>query len=190
MRVKDDEKRQALFEATIQLVNEVGFASSSVSKIAKVANVSPSTLYIYHKNKEDLLVSAYMEVKREMAAAFASDFDDTAPIRDILHNAWFSLFEYTNTNPKKYRYAEQFSNSPYLTLADHEELEKHFSPLLAVIHRGVEQKIIKEVECELLVAYLFQPVPFLADVWNRKGRHMNEEEMETAFTMAWDAIKL
>lgn len=190
MRIKDDEKRQALFEATIQLVNKVGFASSSVSKIAKAANVSPSTLYIYHKNKDDLLVSAYMEVKREMATALYGNFDDTMPIRDILHNAWFSLFEYSNGNPKKYRYAEQFSNSPYLALADQEELEKHFSPLLAVIQRGIEQKIIKDVECELLVAYLFHPIPFLANVWNRKEQHMTDEEMETAFTMAWDAIKL
>ena len=34
MRTKDDEKKEALFEATVKLVNEIGFASSSVSKIA------------------------------------------------------------------------------------------------------------------------------------------------------------
>ena len=37
MRTKDDEKAAALFEATVKLVNEIGFASSSVSKIAREA---------------------------------------------------------------------------------------------------------------------------------------------------------
>ena len=50
MRTKDDQKKEALFKATIKLVNEIGFASSSVSKIAKEANVSPSTIYVFFKN--------------------------------------------------------------------------------------------------------------------------------------------
>ena len=64
MRVKDDIKQDALFEATVKLVNEIGFAASSVSKIAKEAGVSPATLYVYYKNKEDLLVSTYIEIKK------------------------------------------------------------------------------------------------------------------------------
>ena len=63
MRYKDEQKQDAIIQATIQLVNEIGFAASSVSKIAKQANVSPATLYIYYTNKEDLLVSTYVSIK-------------------------------------------------------------------------------------------------------------------------------
>ena len=83
MRTKDDQKKEALFKATVKLVNEIGFASSSVSKIAKEANVSPSTIYVFFKNKDDLLVSTYVEIKRNMADALLADFDDKLPIRDI-----------------------------------------------------------------------------------------------------------
>ena len=69
MRVKDDEKQEALFEATVKLVNEIGFVSSSVSKIAKEANVSPATIYVYYKNKEDLLVSTYIAIKLDLSTA-------------------------------------------------------------------------------------------------------------------------
>ena len=37
MRIKDDIKQEALFQATVKLVNEIGFVSSSVAKIAKEA---------------------------------------------------------------------------------------------------------------------------------------------------------
>ena len=52
MRTKDEEKQDALFEATVKLVNEIGFAASSVAKIAKEANVSAATLYIYYRNNQ------------------------------------------------------------------------------------------------------------------------------------------
>ena len=77
MRTKDDEKEAALFEATVKLVNETGFASSSVSKIAREAGVSPATIYVYHKNKEDLLVSTYIEIKLNLSKALLSVIEGT-----------------------------------------------------------------------------------------------------------------
>ena len=94
MRTRDDEKQEALFEATVKLVNEIGFVSSSVSKIAKEAGVSPATIYVYYKNKEDLLVSTYIDIKLHISRAILKNFDDTLPIRDILKGVWFSMFEY------------------------------------------------------------------------------------------------
>ena len=54
MRYKDEAKQDAIIEATVKLVNQIGFAATSTSKIAKKANVSSATIYIYYKNKEDL----------------------------------------------------------------------------------------------------------------------------------------
>lgn len=35
MRIRDENKVEAIYDATIQLVNEIGFAEASISKIAK-----------------------------------------------------------------------------------------------------------------------------------------------------------
>ena len=94
MRTKDDRKIAALHAATVKLVNEIGFASSSVSKIAKEANVSPATIYVYYENKEELLVSTYVEIKKDMSGAIMQGFDDTLPSRDIVRAVWFKMFNY------------------------------------------------------------------------------------------------
>ena len=62
MRLQDENKKEAIFNATVELVNEIGFAAASVAKIARRAQVSPATIYIYHKDKEDLLVSIYVAI--------------------------------------------------------------------------------------------------------------------------------
>ncbi|MEP7039456.1 MAG: helix-turn-helix domain-containing protein, partial [Acidobacteriota bacterium] len=68
MRVKDDKKLQAICDAAIELITANGFADTSMSKIAKAAQVSPATIYVYFENKETLLNEIYLLVKQEMCA--------------------------------------------------------------------------------------------------------------------------
>lgn len=190
MRTKNDEKQEALFKATVKLVNKIGFASSSVAKIAKEAGVSPATIYVYHKNKEELLVSVYIAIKREMSKAILQNFNSELPLRDIWKNLWLNAFEYVSKNLENYKYAEQFSNSPYSFLVDHEELEKYFTPIHDLIQNGIEQKIIKNVDINFISAFAFYPITRLANPNLCHGFELKKEDVETAFTMAWDAIKL
>ena len=190
MRTKDDEKKEALFRATVKLVNEIGFVASSVSKIAREAGVSPATIYVYHKNKEELLVSTYIDIKLDLSETILRDFDDALPIRDILRRVWFNMFHYLSNHPEYHQFMDQFANSPYSSRVDREALEKHFVPILNVLARGIEQKIIKDVDREILAAFVVYPISALANPRLREDLEMTEENIETAFTMAWDAIKL
>lgn len=190
MRTRDDKKIDALFEATVKTVNEIGFAASSVSKIAKEAGVSPATIYIYYKNKEDLLVSTYTAVKIRLSRAMLKDFDDTLPIRDILKNAWFNMFSFISQNMAYYRFAEQFSNSPYHTLVDKQEIEQFFEPFFKIMLQGIEQKIIKNVDMDILAAYIFHPITILANPNLCQNFTVTKENINIAFNLAWDAIKL
>lgn len=190
MRTKDDVKEAALFEATVKLVNEIGFASSSVSKIAREAGVSPATIYVYYKNKEDLLVSTYIEIKQNFSKALLKDFNDQLPIRDIFKHVWFNMFEYITNNLEYFKFVEQFSNSPYSSLVNREEVEQYFDPLSRVLKTGIEQKVIKNVHPDILKAFMYYPIAVLANPSLCQDFELNAENIETAFTLAWDAIKL
>lgn len=190
MRTQDEEKKEALFKATVKVVNDIGFASSSVSKIAREAGVSPSTLYVYHENKEALLVSTYIRIKKHLTDVILADFDETQPLRDIIQQVWMNLFDYALKYQEYYKFSEQFANSPYSDLVDREMVESYFRPLINVIQRGIEQKIIKNVRLEILGAFIFHPVARLANPRFCDGGPLGGADIENAFLMAWDAIKL
>ncbi len=190
MRTRDDKKQEALFLATIKLVNEIGFAASSVAKIAKEAGVSPATLYIYFKNKEDLLVSTYLEIKQGMSVAMLEEFDENLPVHDILYCVWRKTFSYVSENVDEFRYAEQFSYSPYSELVDREEVQQSFAPLVRVIQRGIDEKIIKNVDSDLLGAFMFRPIMVLANPRQCGFFEPTDENISIAFRMAWDALRL
>ena len=190
MRNKDLQKQDAIINAAVELVNEIGFASSSVSKIAKKANVSPATLYIYYENKEDLLVSTYVELKKKMSRQLLKGFDENKPLRDIFYTVWKNAFEFIAENRSFYKYSEQFANSPYTELVNHDLLEKHFEPLLNILKKGIEQKVIKDVPFEILTAFMFYPATVISNSKMCAGVELNDELIETSFGLAWDAIKL
>lgn len=55
-------KYEQIIEAAVQVIAENGYHHAQVAKIAKVAGVADGTIYLYFKNKEDILVSLF-EVK-------------------------------------------------------------------------------------------------------------------------------
>jgi len=190
MRYKDEAKQKAIIEATVKLVNQIGFAECSVSKIAKEADVSPATIYIYYKNKEDLLVSTYIDIKQKMSEAILKDFDDSQPIRDIMKGFWLGAFHFIKNNPGEFQYTEQFASSPFSALVNKSEVDKHFEPQVNFIQKGIQQKIIKDVPLDILIVFVFYPVAILSNPRMSEKFHCDEKSIETAFDMAWDAIKL
>lgn len=190
MRTKDDKKQEALFLATVKTVNEIGFAASSVSKIAREAGVSPATLYIYFKNKEDLLVSTYVEIKLDMGAAMLEGFDANQPLYDIFHKVWHNTFAYVTQNRDEFRYAEQFSNSPYSEQVDKSRVMAAFQPLVLAVQKGIEQKILKYVDQDMFGAFMFHPIMVLSNPRHCVGFETSDSNVEQAFRMAWDAVKL
>ena len=190
MRTRDEIKQEALFQATVTMVNQIGFAASSVSKIAREAKISPATLYVYHKNKEDLLVSTYIQIKMLMGLAVQREFDDSRPIRDILKQVWQNIFAFVKEHPDYFQYMEQFASSPYSDLVNKAEVEAYFEPVLRVIHRGIDQKIIKDVSLDIITAFVFYPVLALASPRLCEQFELSRENIDTAFNLAWDAIRL
>ena len=54
-------KYRQIIEAAVDTIAEFGYHQSQVSKIAKKAGVADGTIYLYFKNKEDILISVFRE---------------------------------------------------------------------------------------------------------------------------------
>lgn len=59
--MKNRPKYNQIIDAAVEVIAENGYHSSQVSKIAKKAGVADGTIYLYFKNKEDILVSLFQE---------------------------------------------------------------------------------------------------------------------------------
>ncbi len=190
MRMKDEIKQRALISATIATVNESGLASSSVSKIAKKAGLSPATLYIYYKDKEDLLASIYMDVKIEMSNYIINEITEESSLKKIFSQLWKAMFKYISCHREEFMFIEQFSSSPCCDIVNKKEMEKHFEPITGLIKDGIKKGEIKNVDMGLIKLFLFSPLMVLAKDMIKQGGEFKEKLIKEAFELSWDSIKL
>ncbi len=58
---KDAAKYQAILDAAIKVMAQTGYHGAQVARIAREAGVADGTVYLYFKNKEDILISILRE---------------------------------------------------------------------------------------------------------------------------------
>ncbi|MFJ8262381.1 TetR/AcrR family transcriptional regulator [Rummeliibacillus sp. NPDC094406] len=58
---KDKPKYRQIIDAAVIVIADNGYHQAQVSKIAKQAGVADGTIYLYFKNKEDILISVFEE---------------------------------------------------------------------------------------------------------------------------------
>ncbi|WP_227874263.1 TetR/AcrR family transcriptional regulator [Tumebacillus algifaecis] len=58
---KNNEKYEAILGAAVKVIGQAGYHNAPISKIAREAGVADGTVYLYFKNKEDILISILRE---------------------------------------------------------------------------------------------------------------------------------
>jgi TetR/AcrR family transcriptional regulator, multidrug resistance operon repressor len=120
MRNKDFNKELIIREKAIELIVNEGFDGLSMKKLAQAANLSPSTIYIYFQNREDLLNQLYIQVVEEFEREALQNFNAEMSFDEGLWLQWKNRLKTIVKNPLRYYFFEQFRNSP---LVKHEAIK-------------------------------------------------------------------
>ncbi|MCP3922246.1 MAG: TetR/AcrR family transcriptional regulator [Desulfobacterales bacterium] len=84
-KMKKDKYHQIL-EAAICVFARNGFFQSTISQIAKEAGVADGTIYLYFKNKDDILVQFFSYKTKKVFTSFQEEVDKVGDPKDKLKN--------------------------------------------------------------------------------------------------------
>ncbi len=65
---KKEKKRQRILSSAIKVFSKKGFYSTKIKEIARAASVADGTIYLYFKNKDDILISIFNDRFRKLNA--------------------------------------------------------------------------------------------------------------------------
>ncbi|MBL4969661.1 fatty acid metabolism transcriptional regulator FadR [Bacillus halotolerans] len=77
-------KYMQIIDAAVEVIAENGYHQSQVSKIAKQAGVADGTIYLYFKNKEDILISLFKEKMGQFIERMEEDIKEKATAKEKL----------------------------------------------------------------------------------------------------------
>jgi AcrR family transcriptional regulator len=191
MRIRDENKVEAIYDATIQLVNEIGFAETSISKIAKRANVSAATIYIYHENKEDLLYKTYLKLKGKLSERMFQKLDETLTVRESFESIINNYVAFILTYTDYFLFLEQIMTSPLPKKWCIEDTTASlFQPVYKMFEVGKNEGLFKQEDVSMLIVYSILPIAELAKAHLLNGTQFEDKQLKAAIAMSWDAIKV
>jgi len=93
------DKRERITDAAIAVFAEKGYRAARVSDVAQAAGVADGTIYLYFKNKEDLLVSIFEEKMAMLMDMLRSDLQGVDCPLDKIRIYVKHHFEQLRTHP-------------------------------------------------------------------------------------------
>ncbi|PWJ55015.1 AcrR family transcriptional regulator [Dyadobacter jejuensis] len=189
MKEKITDKKSALLEATLYLVNNKGFHDAPMAKIAKLAKVAPATIYLYFENKQDLINQLYLTVKANFSQHAFADYDPQKPVKKGFEAIWHNIASYKLNHLDEAMFLSQCDITPMIDQKSKQQGLLHLQPLLDLWTRGQQEGVIKDISPYLLYAYTVHPLSFLISVHQKGDFEITSTQLEEAFNLTWDGIK-
>ncbi|TWF41315.1 TetR family transcriptional regulator [Chitinophaga polysaccharea] len=158
MRYRDENKMQAIRDCAIEMVAKNGLENFGINRLAKAAGVSPATIYIYYKDKEDLLTSISIEEGVKMTRATLKGFDPNASFREGLWVQWKNRAAFSLDNLQAAEFFEQLRNSTYKDKM-REAISMEFRKSMgSFVENAVKRGEINEMPLEVYWSVAFAPL--------------------------------
>lgn len=164
MRTRDINKENTIREKAIGLIVKEGLDGFSMQKLAKAAGVSPATLYIYYKDRDDLITQIATEISNRLMETSLKGLHPKMSFADGMEIQWKNRMEFFLKYPLDIEFIEQIRYTPiYNTIK--QTIRKNFGEVLGkfmhnAINRGEVSPLPFEVYWSIAFAPLYQLIKF------------------------------
>ena len=188
MRIKDNTKVNAIFEATTELTSELGLSNLTMSSIAKRAKMACGTLYIYFDSKEQLLNELYKHLLLSGTFSMLPSIQHF-PLKKQFSVIWSNVLQFRVSNSSEVVFMHQFRYSSFVSEETSNLDEQFLNFIRGLLDRGKQELIIKDIDNGLLVPLLYGYANTLARQLVLDRTELTQEKIEQSFQVCWDAIK-
>lgn len=187
-RTKTGDKPRDIREATVSEVATIGSTAVSVNKIADRAGLSVGTIYRYHKTKDDLLFSTFIEIKHDIHNTMMTAASRHSGAASRLRAMWFALIDYGLAAPSDFQLVELMSAETRPEFNGNADLKRMQTEVLAEIQAGIEQRVLVEAPVRQIETVLASPCITLARRASFSGICPPQEEVSQIFDLVWRGI--
>ena len=189
MRKRDPDKEDLVKETAIALIVKDGLERFSMNRLAKACNISVATLYIYYKDRDDLIINIAMESGRLMSAAIIKDFDPEQSLEDGLRQQWIYRYKFMVDYPHLSLFFDQLRSSSY-----QEEFLRGFLKDFIIVmgkfmHNVIERGEVEEMTIETYWSIAYAPLYSLAR-FDNEGKGLDGKPFKLTEEVLWKTFDL
>lgn len=188
-RVKDQNKIQAIYHATLALVLKSGYAELNMAAVAQEAGIATGTIYTYFKNKEALINQLYLHLKEEKVKLMFKKYNEDDNFYVSFQKLWLAYFKISMNEYHKMMFIEQYAYSSVITGVTRKKADALLAPMIELLHRAQQEQLIKSVAPEIILSAITGAVLEIVRYYHSKGSKPAKSTIEQCFEMAWNSIR-
>lgn len=174
VKPKEEEKFKKILAAAVEVIAEYGYHQCTVAEIANLAGVAAGTVYLYFKNKDDILIRVFQEYMGEFIVSLRNKLVHCSTTGDRLKTIVFTHFFQMEQNPSfaLVTQTELRQSDQLLNQAITEPLLGYFKLIEEVISEGINRQEIDVADVRVAREMIFGALDAATTgwVWARKKR--------------------
>jgi len=136
---RKEQKRRLIMQAVLKIFKRKGYSPTALDEIAQEAGIAKGTLYLYFKDKEDLISSTLIYVLDDVKHGMLENIPQNMPAVETLKHIALFMFRYFAEN-------DDFHNI-YLTILNYNLVSNYTSLFERMLER---KKELYNWECQLV----------------------------------------
>jgi AcrR family transcriptional regulator len=190
MRNRDVDKEKLVIATAIDQIVEEGFQGFSMNKLAKACSISVGTLYIYYKDKDDLIQKIGAQICLKFFTGTVKNFSPTMSFEEGLWKQWENRAGFTMKYPKEVAFFEIVKHSPHgeAILDSIEEFADFRNIMKEFIDNGLRNKELAPMTFEVFWSVAYGPLYTLLNL-HTEGKSMGGKPFKLTKEMMQEAFK-
>lgn len=172
MAKRNGDKYEAIIDAAIRVIAEHGYHNAQVSKIAREAKVADGTIYLYFKNKDDVLITLFRNKMGDFISHVESELEKVEDASEQLRRLIELHFSHLENNHQLaiVTQIELRQSNPEVRRGINEILKRYLEVIDQVIQNGIEQGIFrKDLDVRLARKMIFGTLDENVTSWIMNG---------------------
>jgi TetR/AcrR family transcriptional regulator, fatty acid metabolism regulator protein len=168
MRKKEGNKEQDILDASVRVFSRIGYSNTKMHRIADEAGIATGTIYLYFKNKEDILLKIFETVWQNLFCIIedidSKEIDAISKFRKTVDN----IFDMFNKNAAL---AIVFVNEQHHIMKRSNKIfmnyyTKTITICENVLQEGIAGNVIKsDIDPSLFSTFFFGGIRYVLTQW-------------------------
>jgi len=164
MRLKDEQKFEAIIRATLELTHEKGLAGIRMSELAKRAGIATGSLYTYFEDKQDILLSVDREVRSRGAAYLMQAGNSEGGSYESRVKSYVGQYaDFVSANREAILFIDLLQRSPYMTERSYQDTVDQYRFTLELVQEGQDAGTVRKGDPEEMVHVIDSIIKMLID---------------------------
>jgi len=185
------DKKQAILQSVLKLVNREGFYHLNMKNIAREANIAAGTIYLYFKGKEDLINALYKMIVGTFNQRVLEGYKEGRSVKENFFEMLDNAVTFYLREPDNFSFIEQYTYAPFLFKENREENFLLLLPIYKMMKEGKRKKIVKNFPDAVLLSMIHGPMNTMIKMHLAHKTDLNKKGAKQKFYEAsWEAISL